>query len=191
MKKTDKSWSKDGFLLRLARPEDAESYYSQNFCPMDQEVIRLTGSKESYTREEVVGFFHQCIQAEDRYDFLLIAKDGRIVGESVINEIDWEARSGNFRIVIFQPGVQGKGLGSWAVQVTRDFAFEELQLHRLSLDVFSFNERARKAYLAAGFREEGRLRDAVLDGKEYADDILMAILEEEWRECKREKEGSL
>ena len=59
--------------------------------------------------------------------------------------------------------------------------FEELKLHRLSLDVFSFNERARKAYLAAGFREEGVLRDAVLDGEEYADDILMAILEEEWR----------
>ncbi len=181
MKKTDKEWKKDGYLLRLARREDAENYYTQNFCPLDAEVIRLTGSKKSYTREEVVGFFLKCVQAEDRYDFLLIAEDGRIVGESVINEIDWEARSGNFRIVIFQPDVQGKGLGSWAVQVTRDFAFEELKLHRLSLDVFSFNERARKAYLAAGFREEGVLRDAVLDGEEYADDILMAILEEEWR----------
>ena len=48
--------------------------------------------------------------------------------------------------------------------------------------MFSFNERARKAYLAAGFREEGVLKNAVLDGEEYADDILMAILEEEWRE---------
>lgn len=181
MEKTDKSWQKDGYLLRLARREDAENYYTQNFCPLDPEAVRLTGSKKSYTREEVVGFFHQCLQAEDRYDFLMIAKDGRIVGESVINEIDWEARSGNFRIVIFQPEARGQGLGSWAVQVTRDFAFEELKLHRLSLDVFSFNERARKAYLAAGFREEGVLRDAVLDGEEYADDVLMAILEEEWR----------
>ena len=182
MKKTDKEWRKDGYLLRLSRREDAENYYTQNFCPLDAEVIRLTGSRQSYTREEVVGFFLQCVQAEDRYDFLLIAGDGRIVGESVINEIDWKARSGNFRIVIFQPDAQGKGLGSWAVQVTRDFAFEELKLHRLSLDVFSFKERARIVYLAAGFREEGVLKSAVLDGEEYADDILMAILEEEWRD---------
>ena len=66
------------------------------------------------------------------------------------------------------------------VQATRDFAFGELKLHRLGLNVFSFNELARKAYLAAGFREEGALRDAVWDGERYADDILMAILEEEW-----------
>ncbi len=77
MKKTDKEWRKDGYLLRLSRREDAENYYTQNFCPLDAEVIRLTGSRQSYTREEVVGFFLQCVQAEDRYDFLLIAGDGR------------------------------------------------------------------------------------------------------------------
>lgn len=180
MKKIDISWEKDGFLLRPARREDAGQYYAQNFCPLDKELIRMTGSKESFTREEVVGFFLQCIKAEDRYDFLLVAEDGRIAGESVINEIDWEGRSGNFRIGIFQQKDRGKGLGSWMVQATRDFAFGELKLHRLGLNVFSFNERARKAYLAAGFREEGALRDAVWDGERYADDILMAILEEEW-----------
>lgn len=33
-------------------------------------------------------------------------------------------------------------------------------------------------------RREGVLRDAVLSGGSYADDILMAILEDEWREIK-------
>lgn len=45
--------------------------------------------------------------------------------------------------------------------MTRDFAFEKLNLHRLELDVYSFNSRAEKAYLAAGFKREGVLRDAV------------------------------
>lgn len=188
MKKANISWEKDGYLLRPARREDAGQYYAQNFCPLDQELVRMTGSKESFTREEVVGFFLQCIPAGDRYDFLLVAKDGRMVGESVINEIDWEARSGNFRIAIFQPEVRGKGLGSWMVQVTRDFAFGELKLHRLGLTVFSFNERARRAYLAAGFREEGVLRDAVWDGERYGDEILMGILEEEWKEMGRSRD---
>ena len=67
----------------------------------------------------------------------------------------------------------------------RDFAFEILKLHRLSLNVFSFNKRAEKCYLKAGFKREGVLRDAVINGNEYADDILMSILESEWAELKK------
>ena len=70
------------------------------------------------------------------------------------------------------------------VETTRDFAFEELKLHRLELDVYSFNPRAERVYQKAGFRREGVLRDAVLDGQQYVDDILMSILEEEWRQLK-------
>ena len=62
------------------------------------------------------------------------------------------------------------------------FAFCERKLHRLSLDVFSFNIRAKKAYEKAGFRVEGILRDAIWDNGVYADDILMSILEEEWKQ---------
>lgn len=185
MKQVNKIWEKDGFTLRLARPEDAESYYSQNYNPLDPEVARLTGCKENFTHDEVVGFFLRCMEDEERYDFLIIAPDGRIIGESVINEIDWDTRCANFRIGIFHSEECGRGIGSWAVRMTRDFAFEELKLHRLELDVFSFNPRAEKAYLKAGFKREGVLRDAIMDGDKYADDILMALLEEEWRELEK------
>lgn len=175
---------KDGFSIRLARAEDAASYYEQNYCPLDQEVARLTGCKEVFTREEVTSFFLNSIEARDRYFFLIAAPDGRIIGESVINEIDWDLRSANFRIGLYHKEERGKGIGTWAVEVTRDFAFEELRLHRLELDVYSFNPRAEKSYLKAGFKREGVLRDAVRDGEQYADDILMSILEDEWRALK-------
>ena len=132
----------------------------------------------------MINFFLRCIEADDRYDFLLIAPDGRIIGESVINQIDWEARSANYRICIFHSNECGRGIGSWAVHMTRDFAFETLNLHRLELDVFSFNPRAEKAYIAAGFKREGVLRDAIWNGNEYGNDILMALLEDEWRTIK-------
>lgn len=127
----------------------------------------------------------KCVEDEDRYYFLMLAPDGQIIGESVINEIDWETRSANFRIVIFHSDTCGKGIGSWAIEMTQEFAFENLKLHRLELDVFSFNIRAQKAYLKAGFKTEGVLRDAIWTGEDYADDILMAILEDEWRERKQ------
>ena len=111
---------------------------------------------------------------------MIFSPQGKIIGESVLNEIDWELRKANFRIAVFHPQDCGKGIGSWAIKSTLDFAFRELKLHRVELDVFSFNPRAIRAYEKAGFRREGVLRDAVKDGDKYGDDILMAILEEEW-----------
>lgn len=174
-------WEKDGFMMRLAREEDMDNYYEQNYCPLDKEIARLTGCKEVFTREEVCSFFLKSLKDDDRYFFLILAPDGRIIGESVINEIDWNLRCANFRIAIFHTSGRGHGIGTWATEVTRDFAFEKLKLHRLALDVYSFNPRAEKVYLKAGFKREGVLKDSIMDGDKYADDILMAILEDEWR----------
>ena len=177
-------WEMDGYTLRPAQAEDAEPYFQQNYAPLDPEVARLTGCKPEFTHDEVVNFFLHSLDDADRRWFLILAPDGRIVGESVINEIDWNVRSANFRICLFHPEERNRGVGSWAIRTTRDYAFASLGLHRLSLNVYSFNPRAEKAYRAAGFRQEGVLRDALRDGNSYADDILMALLEDDWRALK-------
>ena len=179
--KLDCSWEKDGFRMRPARMEEAERYYEQNFNPLDPETARMAGCKAAFSREEVLSFFRSAVESPDCCLFLVFAPDGRIIGESVINEIDFALRCANFRIAIYRPAERGRGIGSWMVQTTRDFAFEVLKLHRLSLDVFSFNTRAEQVYRKAGFQREGVLRDAVLDGGQYADDILMSMLEEDWK----------
>lgn len=162
--------------MRLGYPDEAHNYYQQNFNPVDPEIVKMTGCAPTFTETEVVDFFHNCCRADDRYDFLLINQQQQIIGESVINEIDWLNRCANYRIAIFHPQAREQGLGSWAIARTRDFAFEQLQLHRLELDVFSFNTRTQKAYQHAGFQLEGRRREAIRDGDHYADDLLMAMI---------------
>ena len=181
----DRQWWWEGCLLRPARPEDAEAYYTQCFDPLDPEVARYTGCKPVFSREEVVSAFLRFTGDRDRRFYLLVDPAGRIVGESVINEIDWDLRKANYRVAIFSPDLRGRGLGTWMAERACEVAFGELGLHRLELDVYSFNPRAERAYEKAGFRREGVLRDAVRDGEGYADDILMAILEEEWRAAHR------
>ncbi|WP_347879593.1 GNAT family N-acetyltransferase [Streptococcus suis] len=121
----------------------------------------------------------------DRFDFMLIVPDGTFIGESVINELDRENNSANFRIVIFDESYLGQGLGSWAVEKTRDFAFEQVSLHRLELEVFSFNPHAKRAYEKAGFRLEGIKRDSLKTADGYADTLIMSILEDEWKVLKK------
>lgn len=182
MEKVDVCWERaDGHVLRLARAEDVDAYWA-GFSQFDPEGARLTGSKDHYEKNEVTGFFLRCVDDQDRRDLLIFSPDGAVLGESVVNEIDWRARSANFRICIFGAAGRGRGLGSWAVALTRDHVFADLGLHRLELDVFSVNPRAEHVYAKAGFRREGVRRDAILlpDGAR-CDDVLMAILEDEWR----------
>lgn len=167
-------WKKDGFILRPALLEDAEGYYAHNFSPLNPEVAWLTGSKTDFSREEVVNFFRQCREKRDRFDFLLTDSQGNIVGESVLNEIDWQLRSANFRIALFHPELFGKGLGSWMTERILAFAFEEAKLHRVCLSVFSCNPRAIRCYEKAGFR---------LEGMEDKDELLMAISLSEWKKA--------
>ena len=89
---------KNGFVIRLAKADDAINYYEQNDCPLDKEMARLTGCKEEFSKEEEVSYFLKSLEEDDRYFFLILSPDGTIIGESVINEIDWELRSANSRI---------------------------------------------------------------------------------------------
>lgn len=124
----------------MAKAEDAAGYFEQNFCPLDQEVVRLTGCKEEFTKDEVVSFFMKSLKDDERYFFLIIAPDGSIIGESIINEIDWDLRCANFRIALFHSIERGKGIGTWATELTRDFAFEKLKLIKIQKTNFYYLE---------------------------------------------------
>ncbi|HBD64687.1 MAG TPA: N-acetyltransferase [Clostridiales bacterium] len=177
-------WHKDGYTLCSFEEGQEEKYYKDCFTKVDLEVDRLTGTSEIFDRDKIVNYYNRIVNDPNRYDFMIIDSLGNFIGESVINNIDWELRSANFRIVIFDSKNCSKGIGTWAVELTRDFAFEKLKLHRLELEVFSFNVRAKKVYTKAGFKVEGIKKDAILDGDCYADDIIMAILEDEWKKIK-------
>lgn len=172
---------RDGYTIRQAKAEDAAAYYEQNYCPLDTEAARMTGCKAAFEKEEVLSFFERSLQDPDRCFFLIVAPDGTIIGESVINEIDRKMQCANFRICLYKKTERGKGLGTWATEVTRDFAFEKLHLRRLELDVYSFNPNAIKTYRKAGFRIERVLKNAVKNGENRADVVLMAISENEWK----------
>lgn len=82
------------------------------------------------------------------------------------------------RIVIAEPG---RGLGRSVLEEILKKAFCELSAHRLWLDVFEDNARARHLYRSLGFVEEGVLRECIQRGREYRSLVLMSILEDEYR----------
>ncbi|GFO80938.1 MAG: N-acetyltransferase [Methyloceanibacter sp.] len=71
---------------------------------------------------------------------------------------------------------RGRGLGVEAVKLATQFAFQDLNLHRVYLYVFADNLLAAKAYENAGFSIEGQLRDAAYIDGQWRDVLVMACV---------------
>jgi RimJ/RimL family protein N-acetyltransferase len=74
----------------------------------------------------------------------------------------------------------GKGYGTDAMKVILRYAFQELNLRRVSLDTFEYNPRAIRSYEKVGFVHEGRTRGFLYREGRRWDLIFMGILREEW-----------
>jgi RimJ/RimL family protein N-acetyltransferase len=75
----------------------------------------------------------------------------------------------------------GKGYGTDAMRITLRYAFEELDLHRVSLSVWAVNARAIRSYINAGFKLEGRVRESMQRDGTRMDMLLMGVLRSEFR----------
>jgi RimJ/RimL family protein N-acetyltransferase len=116
----------------------------------------------------------------DRLDLAVVdANAAACVGEAVLNQWDPGNESCNFRIFIGPMG-RDRGLGTEATRLIVGYGFEHLGLHRISLEVYAFNPRARRAYEKAGFRAEGVLRESLRYNGEWIDATVMSILAPEW-----------
>jgi RimJ/RimL family protein N-acetyltransferase len=74
----------------------------------------------------------------------------------------------------------GKGYGTDMMKLCLQYAFTELNVHRVSLGLHEYNPRALKSYEKAGFRLEGRTRKDMLREGKRTDSLWMGILREEW-----------
>lgn len=120
----------------------------------------------------------ELIQDSDIKHCLIKTKEGLTVGFVIIAGLDNNNRSVEFRrIVIHQ---KGKGYGRLAIQEIKRLCFEELNCHRLWLDVLEINSRARNLYQSEGFKEEGMLRDGILKDDKFLNLIIMSMLENEY-----------
>ena len=94
-------------------------------------------------------------------------------------EFDPLARSAEIGLS-FGPEHRGKGYGRDTLRVLLDFAFTKRNLRRVWLETTATNEAALRAYAAAGFVEEGRLREAAYVEGAYVDSVRMAVLRADW-----------
>jgi RimJ/RimL family protein N-acetyltransferase len=172
-----------GKLVRLAAPavEDAAEFarWSQ-----DSEYLRFVDTDYALpvSVAEFAERFRPARAATGHIAMHIrtLAED-RLIGFVSIHRIEWQHGSGVLAIGIGDRTYWDHGFGGDALELILRFAFEELNLFRLGLDVIANNERAIHVYERAGFRHEGALRGAVLRDGVRVDQLLMGIMASEWR----------
>ena len=123
-----------------------------------------------------------------RFGIRLVEND-EMIGEEELDHIEWQHGVAWFGIGIGDPAYWGKGYGREATALLLRFGFWEINLHRIQLTVFDYNERAIAAYEKLGFVKEGTYREFLQrDGRRY-DMFLYGLLRHEWEARNAESAG--
>jgi RimJ/RimL family protein N-acetyltransferase len=154
-------WSQDAEYLRALDTDYARPVSATEFAERS-----APGRADSNTLE-----FRLRTLAEDR-----------LIGFVALHCIEWNNQAAMLAIGIGEASYRGKGYGSDALQLILRYAFRELNLYRVGLDVTANNRAAIRAYEKAGFQQEGVMRRAVSRDGQRIDRILMGILRDEWLE---------
>ena len=102
--------------------------------------------------------------------------EDRLIGTMGLHGISWINHTATLGICIGDTERQNQGYGTAAVSLAVQFGFEELNLNRIGLHVFSGNGRAIRAYEKAGFVREGCMRQGYFRKGRFEDVYLYSIL---------------
>jgi len=159
----------DGYTITAASEADIEAIRRIEGAPGYERLVGRWPSERH--REEMA-------KGSSRY-FALRDAAGEIAGFALLQGFgDEDLKLHLKRIAVRDPG---RGAGAFLLRGAIDRIFAGTETNRIDLDVFLDNERARRAYEKAGFREEGVLRDwhRNPDGS-FATVRLMSVLRRDW-----------
>ena len=174
-----------GKLVRLAGIDPEEVSQSFSKWNRDSEYKRLLDTDPprlhsvKATKDWLEKHFEEN-QTSTHWFAIRTLEDDRLLGDIDLSVVDWGSRDAFVGIGIGEREFWGRGYGTDAMELILRYAFAELNLRRVSLTVFEFNQRAVRSYEKAGFQLEGRQRQGVQREGRRWDILFMGILREEW-----------
>lgn len=170
--------------IRLTAPREDDAAVMQEWYEdasflrnLDTEAARLR------TVEDMKEKLETAVKSRNDFHFQIrLRETDELVGFIVLDGIQWTNGCCMLGIGIGPRDCRGKGYGSEAIRLVLQYAFTELNLHRVGLNFISYNDRAQKVYERAGFRYEGTVREFVHRDGGYYDLCYMGVLKQEWLE---------
>lgn len=168
------------YLKKLSKEVCDDYFMAIDNTSVETDIF--TGTTHRFVKTQIENYIANNESDQSRIDLLIYSKaDDKLVGEVVINDIDAHSRIGSLRIAIFDYIDFNKGFGSEGVILALGYGFGMLNLHRVELEVFDYNERGLHVYEKIGFKKEGVKREAGYFNHKYHDIVCMSMLAKEFR----------
>ena len=174
--------------VNLIPSENSASRAVQLLCASDP-AFRYAEHKKIKSFYDADVFYYQGTKFIDRVEQLLVEQmrqylgcrevetrvtSGQMSNMAVFSALmDWKNRLGEIGMMIGAP-YRGRGYGTEALGLLCDFAFSEMNLHKLKVSVFAFNAAAIRCYEKNGFTREGLLRAEIFRAGAYQDVVELA-----------------
>ena len=171
-----------GKLVQLSAPGPRDGPEGIARWSQDSQFDRLDDSNPAYPllAKPIKEDWEKGLEGHDFLFAIRTLSDNRLIGFIELEIDQWIHGDAFAGIGIGEREYWGKGYGTDALRILLRYAFTELNLHRVTLDVFEYNPRAIRSYEKAGFVIEGRVRQFLnREGRRW-DLIYMGILREEW-----------
>lgn len=149
----------------------------------DTDFLRLVDASPARPRtvEEVIRWMDSLHKSSTDFVFgIRLLADDALIGWIALDGILWSQQVGGLAVGIGRRDARGKGYGAEALRLLLDFAFDELNLHRVQLTVFAYNQRAIRLYERLGFQHEGTYREFLQRGGQRHHMLLYGLLRHEW-----------
>lgn len=177
-------------LDRLGPKPAAEAYL---LWLQDSEYNRLmnSGISQMYSQSQHEKWQEKQLEPPDNNFFFHVIRlsDNKLIGDVGLDGVSWAHGESFVGIAIGERELWGQGYGTEAMRLILRFAFQELNLRRVSLNVFEYNPRAIRSYEKTGFCLEGRVRGALNRSGRRWDILYMGILRSEWEAQQKSTSG--
>jgi len=141
------------------------------------DLCRLLDRARPVSDSEHEEWFGALLNRTDRVYFAIeTARDHKHIGNVWLWDIDPRHHKAEVRIMIGETDEAGRGMGTEAIDLACQYAFQRLNLHRVYAYVLEINPRARRAFEKAGFALEGTLRKDRWYDDRYIDVFVLGRL---------------
>ncbi|MDP6958732.1 MAG: GNAT family protein [Planctomycetota bacterium] len=173
---------KIGNRIYLRAPEETEIDLFLTWInnPQNYRYITRTRPLGRAEEQEWLATLHK--RKNDVVFCIVDKEEDRPIGNCGLHGLNHPNRSAELGILIGEERFQDRGYGTEAMELLCEYGFNMLNLNRIGLEVYEYNERAYRCYEKVGFQKEGRLREARFYDGRYWDALRYGLLAKEWRE---------
>ncbi len=169
-----------GFRLRRATPQDVDFLVD---LATNEDVEPFMSAAAAKDRDGTLERIERSEKESELYGHFVIEVEWHgstwragAMAFSIVNE---RSRIAQLYGVMLHPDFRGRGLAAEATKLFARYLLDDLDFHRVQLEVYGFNDRAIRHFERSGFHQEGVKRRAYSRHDEWVDGVLFGLVQED------------